>query len=138
MIWQHRHNFNNGSVCKVSVDGSDFCISQPKPFDSMWYSHKFKGSGVRDEVALFVQGGDIVWLSGQYSCEKWSNISIFCHGLKSALLPGNRIEADLKYRGDSEYVTLPEDNIFGNPKQQTSKAMVWSRHETCNHHFKEW
>ena len=44
----------------------------------------------------------------------------------------------MRYRGEPEYIDLPEDYIFGNPNQQRSKAIVRSRYETCNRHFKEW
>ena len=107
-------------------------------FDSMWYSHKFKGPGFRYKVATSIQGGDIVWISGPYPCGKWPDISIFLHGLKSALHPSERVETNLGYRGEPKYINFPEDNIFGNPNQQRSKAIVRSRYETCNRHFKEW
>jgi hypothetical protein len=44
----------------VTVDGTDFRIYEPTPFSPMWYSHKYKGPGLRYEVALSIRGGDIV------------------------------------------------------------------------------
>ena len=51
---------DNGSTYKVSVDGTDFCIQQPRPFNKMWYSHKFNGPVLRYGVAISVKSVDIV------------------------------------------------------------------------------
>ena len=39
--------FDNGSQCLVTVDGTDFRIKEPQPFDSKWLSEKFNGPGVK-------------------------------------------------------------------------------------------
>jgi len=50
------------------VHGMDFRISEPKPFNSKWYSHKFKGPGVRYNAGVFIQMGWIVWVNGPFLC----------------------------------------------------------------------
>eukprot|EP00171_Calliarthron_tuberculosum_P023094 IDg23094t1 len=40
--------------CRVSVDGTDCQIAEPRPFNRGWYSHKFKGPGVRYEVGIVI------------------------------------------------------------------------------------
>ena len=55
-------------MCKISVDGTDFHIYEPTPFNRKWYSHKFKGPGVRYEIRRCIQTGDIVWVNGPFPC----------------------------------------------------------------------
>ncbi|OQR85768.1 hypothetical protein ACHHYP_11418 [Achlya hypogyna] len=45
----------------VSLDGTDFRIMEPTPFDSKWYRHKFSGPGQETyfgltEACLVVHG----------------------------------------------------------------------------------
>ena len=47
----------------VSVDGTDFRIAEQ---GKRFYSHKFKKSGLRYDVAICIKSGDIVWVSGPY------------------------------------------------------------------------
>ena len=39
----------------MSVDGTDFLINEPKPFDNCWFSHKFRGPGLRYEVEVSIE-----------------------------------------------------------------------------------
>ena len=41
-----------GQLCFIRLDGTDFSIQEPSPFDPMWYSHKFKGLGVQYKVGI--------------------------------------------------------------------------------------
>jgi hypothetical protein len=68
---------DNGSISKVSVDGTDFRINQPTPFWKGWYSHKFKSAGVHYEVAISIQSGDILWIHAQLPCGKFLDLTIF-------------------------------------------------------------
>ena len=52
----------------VSVDGTDCMIHKPSPFRSKLWSQKFNGPGVRYEVGLGIQNGDIVWVNGPFPC----------------------------------------------------------------------
>ena len=61
----------------VSVDGTDCMIQKPSPFSSKWWSHKFNGHGVRYEVGLGIQNGDIVWVNGTFTCGECPDIKIF-------------------------------------------------------------
>jgi hypothetical protein len=44
----------NGSVCKMTIDGTDCRIWDPMPFSPKWYSHKFKCPGLRYKVGLCI------------------------------------------------------------------------------------
>lgn len=45
---------DNGSICKVTVDGTDFLINEPTPFNKKWCSHKFKHAALRYEIGIFL------------------------------------------------------------------------------------
>ena len=64
----NRYNGNTGSDCLLSVDGTDFRIPER---GRDWYSHKFKKSAVRYEIALGIKTGDICWLSGPHQPGIW-------------------------------------------------------------------
>ena len=84
----------------MTVDGTDFRIQQPHPFNKKWYSHKFKGPGLRYEVAVCIQTGDVVWINGPFPCGKWPDLKIFQLRLKHMLGPEEKVEADDGYRGE--------------------------------------
>ena len=61
IVWDNRFDCCvPGQVCFISLDGTDFRILEPSPFDPKWYSHKFKGAGVRYEVGICLKTGWIV------------------------------------------------------------------------------
>lgn len=41
-----------------------------------WFSHKFKGPGIRYEVGLCIKTGKIVWVNGAYPCGFWPDLKI--------------------------------------------------------------
>jgi hypothetical protein len=49
-----------------SVDGTDFEIFEPEPDDTKWFSHKFKGPGLRYEIVLSLEGCDILHANGPF------------------------------------------------------------------------
>lgn len=119
----------------VTVDGTDFRIQEPHPFSPMWYSFKFKGPGLRYEVAISIRGGDIVWINGPYACGSWPDISIFRERLIHLLRPGEMVEADRGYRGEPTKIRTPID--ARNRRERKRKAIARARHETCNRRFKQ-
>ena len=84
-------------MCLVTVDGTDFCINEPKPFWPGWKSFKFNGPGVCYEVALCICTGDIVWINGPFPCGQWPDLKIVRHALMGVLLDGEKAEADMGY-----------------------------------------
>ena len=82
----------------MSIDGTHFRINEPVPFDTLWYSHKFNGPGLAYELGLCIKTGNIVWYNGPFP-SKHPDISIFRANLKSLLLPGEKVVADLGYKG---------------------------------------
>ncbi len=60
----------------VSLDGTDFRIQEPQPFNKKWFSHKFKAAGIRYEIGLSIGNGDIVWASGGVPSGEWPDVKI--------------------------------------------------------------
>jgi len=123
-----------GCACKLSVDGTDFRIPQPTQFWKGWFSFKFKGPGLRYEVALGIQPGYICWVNGPFAPGCWVDISIFRAKLKQLLRPGEKVEADAGYRGDG--CTSPPDDC-ANMRENLMKQEARSRHETVNRRLKQ-
>jgi hypothetical protein len=112
-------------------------IPQLTPFWTGWYSHKFKGPGLRYEVCLCILSGDIVWVHGPFPCGKWPDITIFRHALKYFLGEGERAEADGGYVGECPGFVVAPDAFVGADRARMKKR-IRSRQETVNKRFKQW
>ena len=129
---------NNLDDCLVTVDGTDFRINNPKRFDKIWYCHKFNHAAVRYEVAVSIQSGDIVWIHGPFPVGGWPDINIFRHSLLSHLSEGERVVADLGYRGEApQYVKCP-GSAYSTEETVTMQSKARARHETMNKRLKQW
>lgn len=112
-------NANNYKM-NVSLDGTDFKIREPTPFDKKWYSHKFKSAGLRYEVGISIECGEIVWASGGLPCGEWPDI---------------KIANDLYVYYAKEEITLADKGYKSkNFKQPTNRRekRILARHETLN------
>lgn len=118
----------------LSVDGTDCPIHEPRPFNKQWFSQKFKGPGVKYEIAIDVLTGDCVWISGPFKASK-SDIRIFREDGLMALIPAGRLViADKAYRGEPNVVSFP--NHLDDEEIREFKSRVRSRHETFNGRLK--
>lgn len=117
----------------MTIDGTDCQIR--KYFNKGYYSFKFKGPGLRYEVGVCIQTGDICWVNGPYKCGSWPDISIFRDVLKGLLLPRELVEADAGYRGDAK-CSIPTN--ARNTAEYSKKKDARSRHETINGYLKKW
>jgi hypothetical protein len=124
---------DNGSTCKISVDGTNCPIREPTDFSGRWYSHKFKGAGLRYEVWLCIQTGWIVWKNGPYPCGSWPDIRITRDKLVYHLHAGEKFIADCGYRDGGLHADTPTG--FRTPGQRM-KSLVRARHETINARIK--
>jgi hypothetical protein len=124
---------DNGSICKVTVDGTDFSIYEPTPFDPIWYSHKINGPALRYEVGLYIQTGWIVWINGPYPAGI-PDLSIARDWLIHELDPNEKYLADGGYCDGRQYSEMP--NGLNNLDQRI-KAVVRARHETVNRRLKQ-
>lgn len=133
--WENRYMNDNGSVCLVTVDGTDCPINEPSPFSPRWYSHKMNGPGVRYEVGVCIQTSWIVWVSGPYPCGAWSDYRISRESLVWHLAQGEKFLADGGYRDGGLYAETPTG---ANKEDQRMKQVARARHETVNSLLKRW
>ena len=108
------------------MDGTDFCIKEPTPRDNSWYTFKFKCAGVRYEIGVCIQTGNIVWIHGPFK-PSVHDLTIFRLALKNELDDGERVEADRGYIGD-ESTSIPSDD-GGNARWHRQKSLVRARHK---------
>lgn len=113
----------------MSIDGTDCRIQEPTPFDSKWYSHKFRGPGLRYEIGVSIDEGNIIWANGPFQCGSWPDVVIFRSQLKQRLLPDEKVLADRGY-GDAKCVY----EIPGRGARYSS--LLRARHETLNGRLK--
>lgn len=138
--WANRLRYHNGSLGIITVDGTDFRVPRYGNHPKKYNSHKFKGKpGLRYEIAICIQSGDIVHINGPYPCGEKNDIQIFRLELKGKMRLGHELaEADLGYQGEPFYIELPDMHGGGGKMQKKAKADARSRHENCNKRFKEW
>jgi hypothetical protein len=129
IVWENRFRNHRGTHCVITVDGTDCPILEQSPFWPGWFSHKFKGPGVRYEIGVSIHGGEIVWVNGPFPCGKWPDVKNFRHGLIHRLLYWEMVEADRGYGGMPDHVYTPLDD---------RSEHVRARHESLNSRFKKW
>lgn len=134
ILWENRFKLDKANDCLISVDGTDIRIPE---LGRVFYSHKYKKSAFRYEVALCILTGDIVWINGPYPAGKWPDIEIFRDSLRSHLEKDERVEADDGYIGDSPtFVKCP--GSFANPEEtEFMQRRVMNRQETINKRLKQ-
>ena len=115
----------NETSCVMTVDGTDCRIQEPSPFNSMWYSHKFRGPGLRYEIGVSISKGHIVWVNGPYPCGSYPDVKIFRDGLKKELLPGEVVLADRGYSDERCVLVAPG-------KDSRTSSLLRARHESLN------
>ena len=134
--WNKRNRTVPKNVwCRVTVDGTDFGIGEPFPFNKKWKSPKMKGAAVKYEVAISIFSGDIVWIYGPHRGGK-HDITIFKEKLKDMLEEDEMVEADRGYKGLCEFIRTNFD--YESAAEGMEKSELRSRHETVNRRFKSW
>ena len=117
----------------MSVDGTDCPIQEPQNFNKKWWSHKLNGAGVRYELGVSLDTGDIVWVHGPYPCGSNPDVTVFRKGMKTVLDNEERAIADKGYTDD---MALTPDTVFS-PIQSHLHSMLRARHETVNKRLKQ-
>lgn len=102
---------------RVSVDGLDFQIYEPSPFNSCWYSFKHNGPGLRYEISLSIRTGKITSVDGPFPCGSFLDLKIFRGGIKNYLEESEMVIADKGY---------PDEKVYHDIE---SERFVRSRHE---------
>jgi hypothetical protein len=57
----------------------------------MGFSHKLNSAGLRYEIGITIQTGDLVWTNGPYPCGNWPDLRIARNGICDELDPGKNI-----------------------------------------------
>jgi uncharacterized protein affecting Mg2+/Co2+ transport len=139
IVWENRFRSDNGSQCKITVDGVDFPIKEPQPFDPQWLSEKFNGPGIKYEIGVCIQTGWIVHVNGPYPCGKWHDLTVARRGLCLKLASSRYREemalADGGYQDGYQFFEAPTGH---NNADQRMKALARARHETVNRRMKQW
>jgi hypothetical protein len=126
---------SNGSRCLITLDGTDFRIREPSPFEGKWFSHKFRGPGLRYEVGVCIQTGWVVWVNGPFPCGSYSDLKIARLGIQRQLDAGEMYVADGGYRDGRTFGDTPTGY---NNDDQRMKALARARHEVINSRLKQW
>ena len=113
------------------MDGVDFKICEPKPFQTKWYSHKFKGPGLRYEKGASRSTGIIVWTHGPLPCGSYPDVKIFRLGMRKALDTDEYVDADRgygdeKFKGQNDMIDMHRD----------LHRVIRAGHETINSRMK--
>ena len=67
--------------CFVTVDGTDFPIQEPIPFNRRWCSHKIKSAALRYEIGVCLKTGWIVWVNGPFPAGAYPDSKIAAESL---------------------------------------------------------
>jgi hypothetical protein len=136
ICWEKRfRNAPENVWCLVSVDGTDFKIREPFPFNKAWKSPKAAGAAVKYEVAVSIFSGDIVWINGPHVGSK-NDVTIFRERLRQKLAPNEMAEVDAGYKGETDF--LRARDVYFSEEERREKSELRARHETCNARFKNW
>jgi DDE superfamily endonuclease len=114
------------------LDGTDFKIYEPSPFDRKWYSFKHHGPGVRYEIGLCIKTGKIVWAFGGVPCGAFTDLRLARHLFVDSLKDGERALADRGYR-DFHFITPYGVDLIPAVRQKE----IMARHETVNRRLKQ-
>ena len=126
---------NWGRQFTSQMYGTDFRRLEYRPLETARYSHKFKGPGLRYEVAITIATGYIVHINGPFRCGEWSDLRIARSYLHSYLPTGEGYIADRGYR-DRYGPSLTRDEISAEDRPKVNALLA--RHETINRRFKQW
>ena len=121
--------------CLITVDGTDFKIREPIPFDRKWYSHKINGPALRYEIGISIATGWIVWVNGPFPAGDWPDLRIVRENLIHELLPWEYYIADGGYNDGQQFSITPSGRHEFVDRQ---RAQARARHETINGRFKFW
>jgi hypothetical protein len=125
-----------------TVDGTHCLIEEPKPWSSMWSSHKFGGSaGVNYELGLAIDTQTLLWVYGPVPAGAQNDISIFKDYFQDAiddfaLKHGTSFKGlgDKGYRGAPDYISTRNDLDPAEISEFKNRSLA--RHETFNQKLK--
>ena len=115
----------------ASVDGTDFRICEPVPFNPSFWSHKFRSAGLRYEIAISLTQGSIVWIYGPFPAGAHNDQRIFNSKMRQHLLENEKVLGDAGYGGPK----IVHGSIDGDTNNKQA-ASLRAYHETINGRIK--
>jgi hypothetical protein len=117
----------------LTLDCTDCMINEPYPFHSMWSSVKFRGPGVKYEVAIAIYSNNICWGNGPFPAS--SNESRIFHERLGTELPVDEpVEVDSGPGGDDRLMKPGAGEGF---QQRKAKSVYRGRQETIFSRLKQ-
>jgi hypothetical protein len=113
------------------LDGVDCPVRESRPLNRHLYSQKFNRAGLKYEIGLNVNTGDIVWAYGGYGCGM-PDLVLAREAYIEFIDEGELTIADDGYR-DRRYFIYP---AICPPNMSAIHKAVMSRHETVNGRLK--
>ena len=136
IVWENRYKGDRGADCLISVDCTDVrCPNYGGPFSSYKFGKK---GGLRYELGICIQTGDLVWINGPYPAGAFNDITIFRDSLMTFLDDGERVEADGGYRGECPRHCKCPTHLTTPPELAYMMQRIRSRQETINKCVKDW
>ena len=123
-------------VCLMTVDGTDFLVQEPCPFDPGYYSHKLEHAGLRYEIGICIKTGWIVWVNGPFPCGDWPDLRIARSSLHHELCADEVCAADTGYMDQHGFSFNPNKGEID--FEERTHALARARHETVNNLFKKY
>ncbi len=92
-------------------------IFEPTPFSAELYGHKFMFAGLRYEVGVSIERGNLMWVNGAIPCGIFQDLVIFRHGVKKFLSENKKIVANKGYPDErclkSDEAPTEHENLHG-------------------------
>ena len=114
-----------------SLDGTDFRIREPSPFSTKWWSFKFNGPGLRCEIAIEAESGNIVWAYGGFPCGAFPDLIIARKKFVKLLRPGEKAIADRGCKDGRCFMQAKTGSLHHKGRQN-----MLARHENVNRRVK--
>ena len=122
-------------MCRILLDCTDCPISEPMPFSSCWYSHKFKSAGLCYKVGILLATGWIVWVYGPVPCGESNDLNVARSEIQQRLEVGESYIADRGYRDGQLFGVMPTGEYS---TQQLTQGHARAWHKTINGRLKKW
>ena len=129
----------DGLILFMSIDGIHCRITEPRPFSSLWSSHKYGGKCAANyELGILIHKPKLVWVYGPTMPGQNNDLGVFRLKLKGVLetMPGCKVFADAIYAPEPDFISMKND--LDPPEIKLFKNRVGSRHEDFNGFLKNW
>lgn len=124
---------DSGNRALTTLDGTDMKANMK--FAKNFMSHKFKGRGLKYEIGICINTGDIVWVHGPSRCGE-NDITLAREAFVSFLNDGEMAVADKGYRGERQKLKTPSIWCYRNADEKAMAHLAGLRHEHVNGRFK--